>query len=215
MRPRSPDLRVSRAPARRPCPAPGHEEVRDECCFVRARHHDWAAVAFLVLTCWVTPVAAGSLDSVQTLCTASGAAPAWPCRLVIARTLRPSVEARLDAVADVPVAVRAARRRGRPGAAAPANAVQTRRRAQSLIGSSADGIRSSRVLIRVSADTVELIAHELEHVLEHLEGVNLSVQASRHRSGVTMEVDAYETDRAIEVGQRVAREVRDSVRSAQ
>ncbi len=131
----------------------------------------------------------------------AGSAPAWPCRLVIAPDLRTSVELawarsptfraqceRLAAAGILVVLRRAA-------------SVQAPRRAESLIGVAADGVTVARVLVPLNAETVELIAHELEHVLEYLDGVS-----DRHRSGVTLG-DGYETERAIKAGLRVAREV--------
>jgi Tol biopolymer transport system component len=56
------------------------------------------------------------------------------------------------------------------------------------------------------ADPIELIAHEIEHVLEQLEGVDLGAQAGTGNVW-KREDGAFETRRAIEVGRRVAREV--------
>lgn len=55
-------------------------------------------------------------------------------------------------------------------------------------------------------EPVELIAHEIEHVIEQLDGIDLAVHA---RAGTVSKRDdgAFETRRAIEVGKRVAREV--------
>ncbi len=53
----------------------------------------------------------------------------------------------------------------------------------------------------------ELVAHEIEHILEQLDGVDLKTQAG---SGAVWKSDdgAFETRRAIEAGKRVAREIR-------
>jgi Tol biopolymer transport system component len=55
-------------------------------------------------------------------------------------------------------------------------------------------------------EPVELIAHEIEHVIEQLDGIDLEVHA---RTGPVRKKEdgAFETERAIEVGKRVAREV--------
>jgi Tol biopolymer transport system component len=65
----------------------------------------------------------------------------------------------------------------------------------------------ARVAILSPADTVELIAHELEHVIEQLDGYGPPGSSSRtqHAAGV-----AYESGRAAEAGRRVAREVREN-----
>jgi hypothetical protein len=72
-----------------------------------------------------------------------------------------------------------------------------------------DGARRANVEIRPADDSVELIAHEIEHVIEQLDGVDLSTRAALPASGVHLCADgAYETIRAIRIGQAVADEVR-------
>jgi hypothetical protein len=58
-------------------------------------------------------------------------------------------------------------------------------------------------------ELVELIAHEFEHILEQLDGVDLAAMASRSGTGVhaVPEVGHFETDRAHIAGRRVASEV--------
>ncbi|HEX2341601.1 MAG TPA: hypothetical protein VHI98_14080 [Vicinamibacterales bacterium] len=57
-------------------------------------------------------------------------------------------------------------------------------------------------------DHVELIAHEFEHIVEQLEGVELRRLANDPSAGVHDLQYAYETERAYKVGQQVARECR-------
>lgn len=61
-------------------------------------------------------------------------------------------------------------------------------------------------------DPVELIAHEIEHVIEQLDGVDLQAHAS---SGTVWKRDdgAFETRRAIVAGRRVANEVTNTVQA--
>lgn len=54
---------------------------------------------------------------------------------------------------------------------------------------------------------VEYIAHELEHVLEQLDGVDLPGVARRGVDGVVLQAGEYETVRAQSVGRTVAGEV--------
>jgi hypothetical protein len=59
-------------------------------------------------------------------------------------------------------------------------------------------------------DPVELIAHEIEHVIEQLDGVDLPSKAAMTSSGVHLcagEEAAFETDRATRVGLTVSAEV--------
>lgn len=58
-------------------------------------------------------------------------------------------------------------------------------------------------------DFMELLAHELEHIIEQLDGIDLQAKASVARSGVWSCVDGtFETSRAVRVGTLVASEVR-------
>jgi hypothetical protein len=58
-------------------------------------------------------------------------------------------------------------------------------------------------------DPVELIAHEFEHLLEQLDGVDLASMAARPATGVhaISPSGLFETDRAIAAGRKVAHEV--------
>jgi hypothetical protein len=69
------------------------------------------------------------------------------------------------------------------------------------------------VWIGPSERLTELIAHEIEHIIEQLDGVNLRVRARLRDSGVRQaaDSDAYETTRAVATGQRVARELLEQV----
>ena len=70
-----------------------------------------------------------------------------------------------------------------------------------------DGVLvAANVFLSPTPGAVELIAHEVEHVLEQLDGVDLKAQVG---SGNVWkrEDGAFETRRATEVGRRVAREV--------
>ena len=54
--------------------------------------------------------------------------------------------------------------------------------------------------------------HELEHVLERIDGVQLPLDAFRRGSGTTLYGGAYETRRATDAGRQVAKEVRRTAR---
>lgn len=71
---------------------------------------------------------------------------------------------------------------------------------------------SATIVIAPRQDVVELIAHEFEHVIEQLDGVNLAELAALPHTGVREEIgglrDAFETERAARVGRKVTVEVR-------
>src|SRR5688572_25975664 len=65
---------------------------------------------------------------------------------------------------------------------------------------------------------VELIAHEFEHVIEQMEGMNFAVMSDAGDPGISSSVSAsgdnvFETKRAARAGVSVAREVRASLRN--
>jgi hypothetical protein len=67
---------------------------------------------------------------------------------------------------------------------------------------------SASVYVDVSPDAASLLAHEFEHILEQLDGVNLGEQADNEAVWKNGE-NSFETRRAIEAGQRVSRELMD------
>lgn len=67
-----------------------------------------------------------------------------------------------------------------------------------------------QVYVGHRARTIETIAHELEHIVEQLDGVDLVLQVERGAARLNGS-HRYETLRAMEVGQRVAREVRNGL----
>lgn len=89
----------------------------------------------------------------------------------------------------------------------PADAAVTRIERRASGGLEAD------VQIGLIGDPIKLIAHELEHVLEQLDGVDLAAMAARRDTGVytTPKHGYFETARAIAIGERVVREVRDGL----
>jgi hypothetical protein len=72
------------------------------------------------------------------------------------------------------------------------------------------GRMRATIRIGVPHRAAELIAHELEHVLEQLDGVDLAAKARLASSGVRAcacdDVTTFETTRAVATGLRVARE---------
>jgi hypothetical protein len=89
-----------------------------------------------------------------------------------------------------------------------ASADETVWTAESRIGVLDNGRVVARVRVRTGRESVEVIAHELEHVLERIDGVQLALDALRRGSGTTLAGGAYETRRATDAGRRVAKEVR-------
>ncbi len=71
-------------------------------------------------------------------------------------------------------------------------------------------VRFVRVQLRAATDWTPLIPHELEHVLEAIEGIDVRKLAGRGRSGSAWSTgpDTYETVRAQQAGHRIAHEYR-------
>jgi hypothetical protein len=80
-------------------------------------------------------------------------------------------------------------------------------RAVTEIATTPDGRRAASISIRTLDNVIELIAHELEHVIEQLDGVNLRARSAVEGSGVWSCGDgSFETTRAVRIGRAVARE---------
>ena len=72
----------------------------------------------------------------------------------------------------------------------------------------ADGRLTAVMQVAPSSRSPELLAHEFEHIIEQLDGVDLAIMSRLRSTGVRRvgEVNAFETRRAIVTGLRVARE---------
>ena len=81
--------------------------------------------------------------------------------------------------------------------------------ATTTISRHALGRLEAEVRLAGQGELVELIAHEFEHILEQLDGVDLAAMASRSGTGVHAipEGGHFETERATAAGRRVASEV--------
>jgi hypothetical protein len=90
-------------------------------------------------------------------------------------------------------------------------------RASAVVHRGMTGRLAADIEITDPAHAIELLAHELEHLIEQIDGIDLNALEGR---GVAHRVKggAFETERAIAVGKRVAGEVfdhaPDSLRSA-
>jgi len=74
-----------------------------------------------------------------------------------------------------------------------------------------DGRLSAMVRLGPGSDNVELIAHEIEHVIEQLDGVDLRARAALPGTGVSLcgsDRGSFETVRAVRAGLKVAQEFR-------
>jgi len=73
-----------------------------------------------------------------------------------------------------------------------------------------DARMAAHVKLGPTADREELIAHEFEHIIEQLDGVDLRSLAKHGTAGVrfTQDLDQFETDRAAATGRQVTEEIR-------
>jgi hypothetical protein len=88
-----------------------------------------------------------------------------------------------------------------------------RMRARTSFWTAPDGRRYATVEIAALDDPVELIAHEIEHVIERLDGIDLHARAALPGTGVHLcdgGNGAFETVRATRAGLAAAEEVRRS-----
>lgn len=82
-------------------------------------------------------------------------------------------------------------------------------RATTTIVRGRDGRVVARVRLAQSVNREELLAHEFEHIIEQLDGIDLPLLARHSTSGVRMTLDSghFETDRANAAGRQVVREL--------
>lgn len=73
-----------------------------------------------------------------------------------------------------------------------------------------NGRMFAHVQLGQTADREEVIAHEFEHIIEQLDGVDLPSLARHATAAVrlTQDVDRFETERAVAVGRQVTHEIR-------
>jgi hypothetical protein len=87
-------------------------------------------------------------------------------------------------------------------------------RARSVISRLRSGAVVAFVSIGAAPDPAEWLAHEIEHVIEQLEGVKLHALAARNHDVWRTSLDTFETGRAIRAGRAVLDEVRSAERLA-
>jgi hypothetical protein len=134
----------------------------------------------------------------------------WPCRLIVKPTLlgviedgwerSPTLRRQCDELASARAVVAL-----EWGAADSDSHARTRWGVQ-------EGVVVARAAIPPVGNAIELVAHELQHVLEKVRGLDFEAEARRPGSGVWRAVGGYETQAAIDVGRQVAKEVRDARR---
>lgn len=82
-------------------------------------------------------------------------------------------------------------------------------RAHTAFRQTGTGGLDARIEIRSASDISELLGHEFEHLIEQLDGVDLSILV-REGEARRLTDGAFETERAIAAGQQVAGEVIDN-----
>jgi hypothetical protein len=133
--------------------------------------------------------------------------PRWPCRLIVKPTLLGVVEGgwqrsetlrrQCETLAGAQAVVMLEWDR-------PASAWHARTR----IGRQ-DGVVVAVVAIPPVDDAIRLVAHELQHVIEQIEGIDYEAEAKRPQSGVWSTLGGFETQAAIDAGGSVWKEVKE------
>jgi hypothetical protein len=142
----------------------------------------------------------------------SGRVPPWPCRLIPASTIRRVIEKGMERSETI-------RRQCDELAAARAVIVlewgamdsQSHARTGMVVR---EGVVVATVKLPPLGDTVVLMAHELQHVIERTRGLDFAAEATRARSGVWQALGGYETQAAVEVSRQVEKELRAHSRAA-
>ena len=85
-------------------------------------------------------------------------------------------------------------------------------RARTSFNRTAAGALVARVHVSLRSNPVQWIAHEIEHVLEQLDGVSLPALAAARQGAWVSTGQMFETMRAIEAGRQAAAEFQQSER---
>src|SRR5262245_33591523 len=146
-------------------------------------------------------------------CTSGVAQDALPSNIVVVPHLQPVVR-RLLAQSDT------FRRQCTRVAAAPLVRIDIQvlmgvhssfTRARGRIRRMTDGRIEASIDIPICRDAPELVVHEMEHVLEQMDGLNLPLLAQTRNTTVRQGADgAFETERARRAGEAAAEELRAS-----
>ena len=134
----------------------------------------------------------------------------WPCLMVIDADLKPFADLAWEHSATFREQCRTL------GAARAVVIVRSSRetlRADARMTVSDDGTVLARIRVNPASRVLEYLAHELEHVVERVEGVDLLLESRRGGSRVVLIGGVYETRRANDAGLRVAREVQEATRA--
>jgi hypothetical protein len=178
--------------------------ARHSGAFDSARQFASLAVSLIVLGSGVTVTLAEEGErSAQT--------PRRPCRLVVKPTLERVVDDGLERSPTL-------RRQCDELAAARAVVAMEWGRTDSQSRAISrmevhDGVVVAVVSIPPVAEAIELVAHELQHVIERTRGLDFEAESKRPGSGVWRAFGGWETQTAIDVGRQVAREVREAGRA--
>jgi hypothetical protein len=137
----------------------------------------------------------------------------WACRLIPVASVRPVVEKGMERSEII-------RRQCEELAAAQAVVVlewgvmDSQSHARTAMEMRAGRVVAS-VKLPALGDTIVLMAHELQHVIEQTRGLDLRAEAKRAGSGVWQSFGgSYETQAAIDVSRQVAQELRAYSRAA-
>jgi hypothetical protein len=169
--------------------------------------HVVAFSSLILLAPTTLPNGDGTAPSTATVCDA--AAPRLPAWISLQDGLEPLVRRTLESSPTF-------RQQCRVLAAAPdmTASVRVARPAPSELNRARATMRNSgnRTVVEIEilkpSDFAELLGHELEHLIERIDGVDLSAAAQRGEAR-RLEDGAYETRRAIAAGRRVSGEVLD------
>jgi len=90
----------------------------------------------------------------------------------------------------------------------PSLAISRTWRAQCVLRAYSSGFVTARVMVPLTRQLTELIPHELEHVIEHIEGINVSREARLPgRGAYDVGAGRVETVRAMRVGRQAHEEI--------
>jgi hypothetical protein len=137
--------------------------------------------------------------------------PRRPCRLVVTGTLEGAVD---DGLERSPTLRRLCEELAAARAVVAMEWGRTDSQSRAISRMEVhDGVVVAVVSIPPVAEAIELVAHELQHVIEWTRKLDFEAESKRPGSGVWRAFGGWETQAAIDVGRQVAREVREAGRA--
>jgi hypothetical protein len=166
----------------------------------------WLVAALIALS----GIAGSSTEGAAKQSGTSARLSPWPCRLIPVPSLRSVIEKGMEQSETIRRQCDELANAGAVVALEWETATDSLSQARTRMGLQG-GVVVATVKLPPLGDTIVLMAHELQHVVEQTRGLDLAAEVRRPNSGVWQAYAGhYETRAAVDVSRKVAQELRDN-----